>query len=140
LERRFNKQLNEARRKNELMIDNLKVNYENEINELKAQRGKMDEIIRSLEMENLKKQGEIDKLTSMVESEKMVSKLSSVTLKQAELVAEFLRKNGSLGKGDVRDLENSLRQTHQPSGGGKQGFEQQSAGNGYTTWYGPSGH
>jgi hypothetical protein len=124
LERRFNKQLNEARRKNELMIDNLKVNYENEINELKAQKAKMEDLIRGLEMECVKKQADIDRLLATIDNDQRTVKLANCTQKQTEMIVEFLRKN--LSKSEVRDLENTLKQ---PTASATTG----------TAWYGPIG-
>jgi len=103
LERRFNKQLNETRRKNELLIDNLKVNYENEINQLKTQRNQMEGVIRNMEIECLRKQSEIERLTL---SQNAANRFNSIAQRQAEVVVDFIKNNGSLSKNELRDLEN----------------------------------
>jgi hypothetical protein len=98
LERMFTKQLNEARRKNETMVDDLKRNFEDEIVRLKQQRADLQDLVKELEKQNGIKSAEIDKLNLVIEAGEndraLRSNLANVVNQQSQLVLQFL-KNGA---------------------------------------------
>jgi hypothetical protein len=98
LERRFTKQLNEARRKNEMMIDDLRNNYETEISNLKQQKSELQDMVRDLEKHLAVKSAETAKLSIALdanENDKVLrSNFANVINQQSELILQFL-KNGA---------------------------------------------
>lgn len=116
LERRFNKHLNEARRKNELLIDNVKINYEAEINQLKDQRGQLFDTIKSLESQVAVKQVEADKMAAIIsanENDRVLrSNFANVINQQSELVLSFLKNKTTLDHHQIRELENLRAQAN----------------------------
>ncbi len=110
LERKFNKQLNEARRKNELLIDNVKVNYEAEITQLKEQRTQIYDAVKSLESQLSLKQAELDKMSAVIaanDNDRILrANFANVINQQSELVLQFLKNKTVLDSNQVRELEN----------------------------------
>jgi hypothetical protein len=117
LERKFNKQLNEARRKNELLIDNVKVNYEAEITQLKDQRAQLYETIRSLESQVGMKQVEMEKMSAIVsanENDRILrGNFANVINQQSELILQFLKNKTVLDSNQTRELENLRAQANE---------------------------
>jgi hypothetical protein len=117
LERKFNKQLNEARRKNELLIDNVKVNYEAEITQLKEQRAQLYDTIRSLESQVGIKQVELEKMSAMVsanENDRILrGNFANVINQQSELILQFLKNKTVLDSNQMRELENLRAQANE---------------------------
>ena len=100
LERKFNRQLNEARRKNELLIADLKNNYEAELGQLRSQKV---ELQRNLMLV----QAEADRLGQLLvtsESEKALrTNFANVINRQSEMVLQFLRGN-EVNRGELDKL------------------------------------
>ena len=117
LERKFNKQLNEARRKNELLIDNVKVNYEAEITQLKDQRAQLYDTIRSLESQVSMKQVEMEKMSAIVsanENDRILrGNFANVINQQSELILQFLKNKTVLDSNQMRELENLRAQANE---------------------------
>ena len=114
LERKFNKQLNEARKKNGMMIDDLRTNYEDEIAKLRSQKSELQDLVRELEKHNALKNGEIDKLTLALAADEndrnLKANFANVVNMQSELVLQFLRNGSQLNGGQMRDLEKATAQ------------------------------
>jgi hypothetical protein len=108
LERRFTKQLNEARRKNELMIDDLKRNYEDEIVRLKNQKTELQDLVRDLETKNGVKAAEIEKLNIVIEAgendRNLRANLANVINQQSQLVLQFLKNGAQLNPSQTSEL------------------------------------
>ena len=120
LERRFNKQLNEARRKNEMMIEDLRNNYEAEINSLKLQKSELQDMVRETEKNLAIKKAEAEKLAVAIDANEndrvLRSNFANVINQQSEIVLQFLKNGAKLTPSQFSDL-NKLK-GQQPSQGG----------------------
>lgn len=98
LERKFNKQLNDARRKSDLLVSDLKNNYESEISQLKSQKHELQIRVVNAEAEkNSIKQTENEKV--------MKTNFANVINQQSELILSFLRNGANLTPPQIRELE-----------------------------------
>jgi hypothetical protein len=120
LERKFTKQLNDARRKNEVMMDDIKRNYEDEIVQLKSQKSDLQDLVRSLEKENGIKAAEIEKLNLMLEAGEndraLRANLANVVNQQSQLVLQFLKQGAQLNSSQVMDLSKMTSQASELRG------------------------
>ena len=101
LERKFHKQLNEARRKNEMLIDDLKANYENEVSELRDKKNVLEQrISSSLE--------ELEKAKLIINEQTLRTNFGNVINQQSELILQFLKSGLSASQG--KSLETLTQQ------------------------------
>eukprot|EP00742_Colponemidia_sp_Colp-10_P006063 GILJ01006488.1.p1 GENE.GILJ01006488.1~~GILJ01006488.1.p1 ORF type:complete len:770 (-),score=153.93 GILJ01006488.1:183-2492(-) len=96
LERKFQKQLQEARRANELTLENLKKTFTEEIDLLKHERTTLELKIKELEKEAAQKSAERDFLRERIvaaENEKKIKvEHAELLCKVSDLILKFLRK------------------------------------------------
>jgi hypothetical protein len=91
-----------------MMIDDLKQNYEQELNNLKAQKQELQDMVRELDKEKRVKDAELDKMATVIqatENDKTLrANLANVINQQSELVLQFLRQGAQMSNHQANEL------------------------------------
>ncbi|CAE7554032.1 unnamed protein product [Symbiodinium sp. CCMP2592] len=102
LERRFSKQLAEARQTSEISLESLRKGYEQEVETLKNEKMKLSERLKEAECQLQLARGEVQAQASQLRQ-------AEATHRQSQLVFAFLEKCSDHGGKDVDDLRDELR-------------------------------
>ncbi|CAE7568905.1 unnamed protein product [Symbiodinium microadriaticum] len=102
LERRFSKQLAEARQTSEISLEGLRKGYEQEVETLKNEKMKLSERLKEAECQ-------LQLARSEVQAQASQLRQAEATQRQSQLVFAFLEKCSDNGGKDVDDLRDELR-------------------------------
>lgn len=112
LERKFQRQLMEARRKNDGLIESLRQTYEDEVDGLKTQRSELVSRNKDLEKELERTRGETDslriKLASAEKEQALRQHVINTAQRQSELITAFLERMPGRGGPELQGVREEL--------------------------------
>lgn len=112
LERRFQRQLMEARRKNDGLIESLRQTYEDEVDGLKTQRSELVSRNKDLEKELEHCRGDLEalrvKLSSAEKEQALRQHVINTAQRQSELITAFLERIPGRGGADMQGVREEL--------------------------------